>query len=122
MVKQMKLRGTVRLNLDRTLDFNSKLYDNTEFTVRVDEHDIELQDEFQPDQMTVYGWLFVVQEAKQSDRCYLTLPKPTLQYGKQIVVQELQLMPRVMTLADFNPQTTGGKVKEAKVIDRKSVV
>jgi hypothetical protein len=115
MVKLMKLRGQVRLNMDRTFTFISSLYDGTQFELPIDQHDFEQNDDFIPGKYTVDGWLFVTQEAKQADRCYLTLPKPTLQYGKQILVNELQLMPRGLTIDDFKPQKMGGAVKQAKV-------
>jgi hypothetical protein len=115
MVKLMKLKGQVRLNMDRTFTFISTLYDETQFECTVDLYDFEQNDEFLPGRYTVDGWLFVTQEAKQDTRCYLTLPKPTIQYGKQILVNELQLTPRGLTIADFNPQKTGGSVKQAKI-------
>lgn len=116
MVKLMKLRGQVRLNMDRTFTFISKLYDGSQFTIEnVTLHDFEQSDEFEPDKYTVDGWLFVTQEAKQDTRCYMTLPKPTLAHGKQILVHELQLMPRVASIEDFKPQRMGGKIKTAKI-------
>lgn len=115
MVKQVKLRGQVRLNMDRTFTFLGKLYDGTQFECTVDIHDFELADDFEPGRYTVDGWLFVVQEAQQADRCYLTIPKPSIVYGRQILVNELQLMPRVASINDFKPQKIGGgKVTQAK--------
>jgi hypothetical protein len=115
MIKLMKLRGQVRLNMDRTFDYLGELYDGTQFEVRVDIHDFELNDDFTPDNYQVDGWLYVVQEAQQGDRCALTLPKPHITFGKQVTANELQLMPRVSSIADFRPQVSGGKVKSAKV-------
>jgi hypothetical protein len=97
--------------MDGTYTFVSKLYDGTLFELTVGEYDFEQNDEFQPNRMTVDGWLFVIEEAKQDTRSYLTLPKPTLQYGRQIIVHEFQLMPVGATLADFKPQKMGGKKK-----------
>lgn len=116
MVKLMKLKGQVRLNMDRSYTFIGKLYDQTQFDVEnVTIHDFETIDEFEPNKYTVDGWLYVVQEAKQDTRVYLTLPKPSITHGKQILVNELQLMPRSASINDFKPQKMGGKVKIAKI-------
>lgn len=103
------------MNMDRTHTFISKLYDDTPFECKVDIHDFQQNDEFEPGRYTVDGWLYVVEEAKQGDRCYLTLPKPTLQFGKQVLVNELQLMPLNASIADFKPQKMGGSVKQGKI-------
>lgn len=81
------------------------MHDETPFSMVVAEHDVELNDEFTSEKSTVDGWLFVTQEAQQDTRCYLTLPKPTLQFGKQVVVHELQLMPLNAKIEDFRPKT-----------------
>ena len=109
MTKQVKLKGQVRLSEDGFMSFHGTLHDGTPFSMRVTEHDVELNDVLHYGNKQVDGWLFVVQEAKQDTRCYLTLPKPTINFGKQILVHEYQLMPRNATLADFRPQTQGGK-------------
>lgn len=117
MKRQMKLRGTVKLEQNNTLTFSSQMYDKTPFSLPVDQFDIELNETFTPKRRFVEGWLFVEQEAQQTDHVYLTLPKPTLQFGKQITVHELQLMPRKATIADF-----GGKKQVAtrKAVPKKS--
>lgn len=116
MTKQMKLKGVIRLAEDGSKTFHSTLHDGTSFSLLVTEHDVELNDVLHWGNKQVEGWLFVVQEAKQDSRCYLTLPKPTINYGKQILVHELQLMPRNATIADFRPQRQGGApVKVAPV-------
>lgn len=104
MMKEMKLQGRITLENDHSLTFSSTLYDSTPFSLRVDQFDVERNDEFLASRRMVDGWLYVTQEAKQGDRVYLTLPKPTIQFGKQIVVRDLQLMPRSVSLADFHPQ------------------
>ncbi len=109
MIKPMKLKGYIELHDDRSLFFHGTLIDGTSFSVQADQFDVELNEDFRPSKRRVEGWLFVQQEAQQGNRVYLTLPKPSLQYGRQILVDELQLMPRHATLADFgakqvNPQ------------------
>jgi outer membrane usher protein FimD/PapC len=120
MVKLMKLSGQLRLNMNKTITFMSTIYDGTPFECNVDIHDYEQNEEFQPGKYTVDGWLFVVQEAKQDDKCYLTLPKPSIVFGRQILVKELQLMPRAASIADFKPQKQGGKPSTpvGEVVDR----
>lgn len=104
MVAAMKLRGTISLETDRSLKFHGNLYDGTPFELQVDQFDVQMNEEFRPSRTTVTGFLFVQQEAKQSDICYLTLPKPTLNFGRQISVRDLQLMPREISIAAFNPK------------------
>jgi hypothetical protein len=108
MVKQMKLKGTIQLCLDRSMKFFGKMYDGTPFDITVDQHDIQVNEEFSPEKLTVEGWCNVMQEAQQGDKCYLTLPKASIAHGKQILVNELQLMPLAASIADFRPQISGG--------------
>lgn len=110
MQKKMKLKGRVLKGADGSLTFSSTMHDGTPFNMPVTEYDIETNDAFEPDRMTVDGWLFVVQEAQQDTRCYLTLPKASLQFGRQVVVQDLQLMPLNASIASFNPKTSKGVV------------
>jgi len=100
-VQSMKMRGTISLNLDRSMTFRSKLYDGTPFELTVSKHDVQLNESFLPSKMTVSGFLYVVKESQQADRCYLTLPKPTIQFGRQITVSEFDLMPPGLTVDDF---------------------
>lgn len=104
MVRPMKLKGKVQLETDRQLIFHGELYDHTPFSLKVDQFDIELNELFRPSKMTVDGWLFVQQEARQDSRVYVTLPKPTIQFGSHVLVHQLSLMPINATLADFGVQ------------------
>lgn len=106
MIKQMKLKCRLRLEDDRSVTAVAKMHDGTSFEIsNVNEHEAVPNENYLADRRTVDGWLFVIQEAKQGDRCYLTLPKPSLTHGKQVIVQELDLMPAHVSLKDFNPQT-----------------
>ncbi|GAG24076.1 unnamed protein product [marine sediment metagenome] len=116
MRKQMKLRGTVTLEDDRSLTFRGNLFDETPFDLIVDKHDVHTNDDFRPTKRTVMGWMYVVQESKQGSRCALTLPKPTLQYGRQVTVRELDLMPRDVSIEDFIRPVIGKK--QAAVIKK----
>ena len=109
-----KLRGTISLEQDRSLKFHGALYDGTPFDLRVDQFDVQINEDFKPSRTTVMGFLFVQQEAQQGDVCYLTLPKPTLNYGKQITVKDLHLMAREVSIADFNPTK---KVPVKKIVE-----
>lgn len=122
MIAAKKLKGTVSLEADRSLKFHGKLYDGTQFDLRVDQFDVQMSEEFLPSRTTVLGFLFVQQEAQQGDICYLTLPKPTLNYGKQISVKDIQLMPRDVKLADFKPvkKTVADKKKPPVATPKKS--
>lgn len=122
MIRPMKLRGRIVLNDDATMTFRSTLYDDTPFSLTVTEHDIEKNAIFRTDRRTVDGWLYVQQESQQDTRVYLTLPKPTLEYGKQILVNELQLMPRQTSLADFRPEKKKAKKSTKKKTAKKKVV
>ncbi len=113
MIKAMKLKGQLRLEADQTITFVGKLFDGSPFDLKVGQHDYEQNDPFTEERSVVDGWLMVEMEAKQDTRCYLTLPKPSLVHGKQIVVRELQLMPRHASIDDFRPQKQGGKTVES---------
>jgi|SaaInlV_165m_DNA_3_1040750.scaffolds.fasta_scaffold105123_1 hypothetical protein len=110
MNRQMKLRGRILLEDDRTLTFHSTLHDNSAFSMPVDQFDVELNDPFTSSKRTVDGWLMVQQEAQQGSVVYLTLPKPTIAHGKQIVVRDLQLMPRQSSIDDFKKKIVGQKI------------
>lgn len=109
MYTQMKLRGRVYLEDDRTLTFHSMSYDEHPFNMPVDQFDVELNEPFKPSQRWVDGWLFVQQEAQQGSVVYLTLPKPTIAHGKQVTVRDLQLMPRHSSIDDFIGKTPVGQ-------------
>lgn len=111
MQREMKLQGRVRLENNGSWTFVTTLYDGSPLEVGVAEYDVQLNEEFSKDVKTVDGFLFVMEEAKQADRCYLTLPKPSMQYGKQVLVRDLQLMPRNVSLNSFSPKT--GVVKSS---------
>ena len=110
MYTQMKLRGRIYLEDDRTLTVHSMSFDEHPFDMPVDQFDVELNEPFKPSQRWVDGWLFVQQEAQQGSVVYLTLPKPTIAHGKQVTVRDLQLMPRQSNIDDFKKQIVGQKI------------
>lgn len=103
MKKSMKLRGRIYLEEDNSLRFSSTVYDGQSFDLRVTQFDVQMGGDFKPTKRHVDGFLFCDLEAQQGDVCYLTLPKPTLNYGRQITVKEHLLQPRSVTLEDFKP-------------------
>lgn len=108
MKKRMMLKGHVRFDSQQRLVFSSKLYDGTAFEMLVRPQEVELNEPLTEQQSRVDGWLFVTQEAEQGDRRYLTLPQPVLQYGRQILVKDLQLMVPGTTIGAFRPRTVAG--------------
>lgn len=117
MKKAMKLKGRIYLENDKSLRFTSSVYDGQQFELKVTQFDVQLGGAFQPNKMFVDGFLFCDLEAQQGDVCYLTLPKPTLNHGKQITVKEHLLQPRSATIEDFKPS----KRKDAVATDVESL-
>ncbi len=109
LVQKMKMRGSVKLELNGSMTFHSVLYDKTPFYLTVGEHDVQLNEQFSPSKQTVEGFLYVDKESQQADRCYLTLPKPTIQFGRQVTVSEFDLMPFGVKLDDFKVKKAVGK-------------
>lgn len=97
----MKLKGTVKQESDGSYVFTGKLYDGTLFNLTAGNYDLQLNEGFTIKKPIVEGWLYVVKESQQADRCYITLPKPTIQYGRNITVSEFDLMRPGATLDDF---------------------
>lgn len=112
MKRNMKLQGRVFLEKDRTLRFESTIYDGQKFSLKVTQFDVALGGSFKPSKMYVDAHLFVVCEAQQGDVCYVTLPKPTIQHGRQVTIKEHLLQPRDVKLEDFKPEKKGGVVKK----------
>lgn len=104
MQKSMKLRGKIKLESDNMLSFHGEMFDGTPFSLNVDQFDVQLNEAFLPSKTTVDGFLFVVQEAEQGEVCYLTLPKPSITYGKHLSVKKHLLNSRHINIKDFNPQ------------------
>ena len=118
--QRMKMKGTIQLNLDHSLTFRGKLYDGTPFDLTVGKYDVQLNEDFKPSKMTVDGFLFVMKESQQADRCYLTLPKPTIQFGRQVTVSEYDLSPPNVSLDDFKAKQ-GRKVPVSPDINVKEL-
>jgi hypothetical protein len=98
MIKKMKLRGQVTSGPDGSLSFSSKLHDGTPFSVNVNDKDVQINEDFDSVTKSADAWLMVVQQAQQDYRCYVLLPKPSLQFGKYIMVKMGQLSSQSPTI------------------------
>lgn len=105
MQKEMKLKCTVT-GMDDSGRYTcvAKLVDGSEFTVQVFEKDVILQGELTEEITNVDGWIFVLQEAQQNNQVSITLPQPSDVHGRQILVDQYQLMPRNATIENFGIQ------------------
>tara|TARA_B100000941_G_C28429172_1_gene513225 strand:+ start:202 stop:522 length:321 start_codon:yes stop_codon:yes gene_type:complete len=105
MQKEMKLKCRVgRIDDVGRFPCTSKLFDGTEFTVHVLEHDVLLTEELTEDKSHVDGWMLVVQEGQQGDRVAVTLPHPSDKHGRQVTVNQYDVLPRNLSIDSFNPQ------------------
>lgn len=91
MIKKMKLKGEV-YRQDDSYIFTSTHYDGTPFTLKTTKDDLQLKEPFSEHKDLVDCVLYVILEGQQDSRCYLTLPQPSLHYGKQVTVNRGQLL------------------------------
>lgn len=110
-VKPMKLKGHIRLEDDLTLVFESTVYDGGEFSIKPIPTDVQLNGTFSRKKKRIEGWVHVQQESQQGSIVYVKLPAPSIQHGHYIIVNEMQLMPRVATLDDFGAKKKPKGVK-----------
>jgi len=105
MKREMKLRCTVgRLDeTDRHL-VTAKLFDGTTFTINVFQYEVLMSEPFSEHRDTVDGWVFVIADGQQGSRVSVTLAQPSDLHGRQVVVNEHDLMPRHVDISMFNPQ------------------
>lgn len=100
----MKLWGDI-VNTPNGFIFESTHCDGTFFSLPVFPDDVQIAGEFVKD--VAQGWLYVIQEGQQDVRCYITLPRPSLQFGKHITVNQSQLDLRASSVSDFKPRVIG---------------
>jgi len=105
MQKEMKLRCRVA-PVDATGRYPciASLFDGTSFTVSCFEYDVLRQGEFKENVSHVDGWILVLQEAEQGNLVSVTLPQPSDLHGRRVNVSKYDLMPRHVTIDNFNPQ------------------
>jgi hypothetical protein len=104
MIKKMKLWGDI-INTPSGFIFESSHCDGSSFSLPVFPDDVQIASEFVKD--VAQGWLYVIQEGQQDVRCYITLPRPSLQFGKHITVNQSQLDSRATSVSDFKPRVIG---------------
>lgn len=105
MQQEMKLRCTVgRLDDTGRYSITAKMFDGTSFTIKVYEYELERCEEFKLNREVVDGWVYVLQEGRQGEKVSVTLPQSSDQFGKNVTVNKLQLMPRQANIKMFNPQ------------------
>lgn len=102
--KPMKLKCKITLENDHTFTVNSKMYDGTQFKLTANRYEFNLNEDFLPSKRTVDGWIYVEQNSQQGERVYVTLPQPTIEHGRHLVVHALDLMPRYASIEDFKPK------------------
>ena len=100
----MKLWGDI-VKTPKGFIFESNHCDGTFFSLPVFPDDVQIAGEFVKG--VAQGWLYVVQEGQQDVRCYITLPRPSLQFGKHITVNQSQLDSRATSVSDFKPRVIG---------------
>lgn len=103
--KEMKLKCTIgRIDETGRHTVTTKMFDGTEFTLKVFPYEVVIQEEFAEHRDFVDGWLFVVTEGQQGNRVAITLPQPSDVHGRQVTVSEYELTPRNLDIGMFNPE------------------
>ena len=103
MIRKMKLKAEIRKAPEGHLIATAKLFDGTPFELHPREYEVILNDEIKPGKW-VEGWVYVDVMGQQGDACYITLPQPSTVHGKQVSVNQYQLMPIEVTLESFGAQ------------------
>ena len=109
MIKRMRLLGRIYLNDQQEIIFTSELHDGTPFHLVVSENDIQINGLLDEKDNTTPAFLYVVQAAQQDHRCYLTLPKPSLRFGKSVIVHLSLLTNATLKLESFCHRILNGK-------------
>lgn len=96
----MKLRGRMRVE-NGVMTAVCQLFDGNTFKIHPPEHHYGINDEFLKSRDIVDGWVLVMQEGKQGNACYITLPSASELHGKNVTVSEYDLIPVNATLKDY---------------------
>lgn len=105
MRKEMKLRCRVApQNENGFFPCIAKMFDGTEFTLACREYDVLIQEtDGNTNPSHLDGWILVMQEAEQGNIVSITLPQPADQHGRRVNVSKHDLMPRHISVQNFNP-------------------
>ena len=103
MQRPMNLRCKVSVSQETPSMYHicTAQFDGTPVNFKTSMHNVELSLPLTEEQPWVIGWVQVVQEAKQGARVAITLPSPTIEFGRNISVHEDQLMPLGVTIDHF---------------------
>ena len=107
MSKPMKLRCTVSTDHESPWMFrvNATMFDGTPLSFKTERHNVDLSDPITEENPTVGGYVHVTHVAQQGSVVYITLPSPSLEFGKNVNVHEDVLMPVGVTIENFKTRT-----------------
>lgn len=98
--KLMKLRckiaPTVEAGEKGMVIASSQQYDGSPFSIKINEVNVMYSSDTSSD-----GWIAVKSTGQQGDRYAITLPAPSIQFGKQVTVKDVQLAPLHTSLDMF---------------------
>jgi hypothetical protein len=103
MQRPMKLRCTISVSEETPSMYRivATHFDGTPITFKTSPHNVELSQPITATNPIVFGSTHVMQEGKQGSLAKITLPSPSIEYGKNINVNENQLTPLGATIANF---------------------
>lgn len=103
MQRPMKLRCNVSVSEETPSMYriSTSHFDGTAVTFKTSPHNVETSLPISGENPTVLGWVMVVQEAKQGTRVAVTLPSPSIEFGRNISVHEDHLMPYGISINNF---------------------
>lgn len=107
MSKPMKLRCKVSIDHESPWMFrvNAVMFDGTPLSFKTERHNVELSDPIAEEVPVVDGYVQVTQVAQQESLIYITLPSPSLEFGKNVNVHKNTLMPMGVTIENFKTKT-----------------
>ena len=105
MAKPMKMRCKISVDQDSPWMFRVRaaLFDGTPLSFKTEKGNVELSDPITEESPSVDGWVHVTHVGQQHDLVLIVLPSPSLEFGKNVNVNEMVLMPLGVTIDRFNP-------------------
>jgi len=82
-----------------TIVARCELYDGTEFSFVVNEHEVKLNEKLLDKEIS--GFALVTQMSLQDTRAYVRLPNPNITYGSNVLVNKYRLHCPNVTMNDF---------------------
>jgi len=99
MQKRMKMKAYLTKEEDGNYIARAELFDGTPITLKVGRHEA-LPNEPSNGQ-EVEGFIIVTQLALQDARAYIELPEGTINHGKNVLVNKLNLFDPNATIEDY---------------------